>query len=83
MVLWALPFPVRATIVGEIIVPPVDSFDLAPPDPSGARPLRWELSGVTFQDGGTASGYFVWDAGAPHGEQLGVTDNCDSFFPAC
>lgn len=35
-----------------------------------AAPIEWDLKNVTFDDGGTATGFFVWDAGASQGAQL-------------
>lgn len=37
---------------------------------ASASPLRWELSGVSFDDGAVAGGHFVWDAALPYGRQL-------------
>jgi hypothetical protein len=34
---------------------------------AGAIPVNWTLSDVTFDDGGTATGSFTFDAAAPSG----------------
>jgi hypothetical protein len=38
--------------------------------PANANVLRWDLQNVTFQDGGTATGFFLYDADAPERQQL-------------
>jgi len=40
---------------------------------ASAVPVIWTLEGVTFVDGGTASGWFVFDADLP-GDQQAITD---------
>lgn len=35
-----------------------------------AMPIEWDLKNLTFDDGGTVNGFFVWDAGASQGAQL-------------
>src|SRR5437879_3043517 len=35
-----------------------------------AGPIQWDLRNVTFGDGATATGFFVWDADASQGAQL-------------
>jgi PEP-CTERM motif len=51
----------RITLRSLIAVPVLLVF-LCAPSITSADPITWTLSGVTFDDGGTASGSFVFDA---------------------
>ena len=51
----------RMTFRGLIAVP-VLLILLCVPSVASADPITWDLVGVTFADGGTASGFFVYDA---------------------
>ena len=46
--------------------------------PASATPVTWTLSGVTFNDGGTASGSFVFDASLSQYLSINVTTTLGS-----
>jgi hypothetical protein len=61
----------HANGMDTVLVPlPGPTYYWVDQPPGDPMPRRWNLSGVTFQDGGTATGYFVWDAYAPNRAQL-------------
>ena len=48
---------------------------------ASATPLVWTLSGVTFDDGGTASGSFVYDADTSQFSAVELTTTTGSVLP--
>lgn len=46
-----------------------------------ATPLTWNLSGVTFDDGATASGYFTWDAATSTAGAFSISTTAGSLSP--
>ncbi|MEP7354005.1 MAG: hypothetical protein ABI824_12310, partial [Acidobacteriota bacterium] len=48
----------------------------------GAAPITWYLQGVTFADGGTASGSFVYDATTNVYSGVNVSVTATSSYPA-
>ena len=57
---------------------------LAAPALTRATPITWTLQGVTFQDGGTASGTIQYDADTNHGSDwnISVSGGNTGIFPA-
>lgn len=53
---------------------------LAAVAPASAMPLTWTLSGVVFEDGGTASGSFVYDADTNTYGTISVTTTAGTLF---
>jgi len=71
-VIYGLTVPLQASPAVDFVkvTPFVPWFEIVDPPVSSANPLRWTLTGVTLEGGATATGFFIWDAGASHGEQL-------------
>lgn len=61
---------VWASSLFTVNLDPSPFYEIVDPLPGASHPIRWNLRDVIFEDGATASGYFIWDADAPHGQQL-------------
>lgn len=50
--------------------------------PAQATPVTWTLNNVTFDDGGTASGWIAYDAADPHASLFNVSLTAGALQPA-
>ena len=48
---------------------------------ASATPLLWTLNGLVFDDGGTASGSFVYDADSHHFSAINLATTAGSILP--
>jgi PEP-CTERM motif len=64
-----------------LIAVPVLLILLCAPSIASADAITWDLSGVTFDDGGAASGSFVYDADTNTFSVINITTTAGSMFP--